>query len=116
VPEVGSIDVIAVEDLVCERLALWAATGHYDSWAQAVRLARNDACDQERLEHRALDLKLDQYLLFGLWLEGEVSAGRGDRSEVAHHVHSLNTSTAAAVIAAVLRDRACEPTDDASRP
>jgi hypothetical protein len=70
VPGVGSIVVIAVEDLVCDRLASWAATGHYDSWAQAVRLARNDACDQERLEHRALDLKLDQYLLFGLWRRG----------------------------------------------
>jgi hypothetical protein len=71
---------------------------------------------QERLERRALDLKLDQYLQFGLWLEGEIRADRGDRSEVARHVDSLNTKTVAAVIAAVLRDRADDVTDDASRP
>src|SRR5205823_340804 len=41
VPGVGSIVVIAIEDLVCDRLESWAADGHYESWAQAVRLARS---------------------------------------------------------------------------
>jgi hypothetical protein len=69
---IGDIVVIAIEDLVCDRLDSWAATGHYDSWAQGVRLALNDTTDRERLQSRAAELGLDQYLAFGLWLEEEV--------------------------------------------
>lgn len=102
---IGGLVVISIEDLTCDRLASWAATGHYDSWAQAVRLARNEATNQRRLEGRTLALELDQYLAFGLWLVDEFSAGRGERSEVARYVHDLRTRTAAALIENVRRDR-----------
>src|SRR5437764_828877 len=62
----GDLVVMSIEDLSCDRLGSWAATGHYGSWAQAVRLAENETTDQERLERRAAELRLDQYLVFAL--------------------------------------------------
>jgi hypothetical protein len=113
VPGIGDIIVISVEDLICDRLNSWAASGHYDSWAQAARLALNETTDQDRLRRRATDLALDQHLIFALWLQEEHAAGRGDRAEVAPYVHELNTRTAADVIQRVVHDRA-KPLADAA--
>jgi hypothetical protein len=105
VPGIGDLVVISIEDLTCDRLGSWAATGHYGSWAQAVRLAENETTDQERLERRAAELRLDQYLVFALWLQAEEAAGHLQRGEVARYVHELHTHTAAAVTEHLLRDR-----------
>jgi hypothetical protein len=111
VPGVGDIVVISIEDLICNRLNSWAATGDYDSWAQAVRLALNEATDEERLHRRVAEIGLVQYLAFALWLQAEQTAGRSERGEVARHVHELNMHTAAEVIERVLNDRA-DPVPD----
>ena len=105
VPGIGDLLVISIEDLTCDRLGSWAATGHYDSWVQAVRLAQNETTDQERLARRAGELRLDQHLAFALWLQAEGAAGRLERSDVARYVHELNTQTTSAVIEHLLRDR-----------
>lgn len=97
--------MISIEDLTCDRLGSWGATGRYDSWAQAVRLAENETTDQERLARRAAELRLDQYLVFGLYLQAEGAAGRLERGDVARYVHEFNTDTAVAVIEHLLRDR-----------
>jgi hypothetical protein len=112
VPGVGDVVVISIEDLVCDRLSSWAATGHYDSWAQAVRLAVNETTDEGRLHRRAPEIGLDQHLAFALWLQDEQTAGRSERGEVARHVHELNTHTAAEVIERVLYDRANPAPDE----
>lgn len=104
---VGPIIVIAIEDLICDRLESWAATGHYDSWAQAVRLVRSPVTDVRRLDDRCQKLDLALYLAFARWLEAEVQAGRGARTEVAEYVRCVrDAADLDALTAQVLEDRA----------
>ena len=56
------VRVIAIEDLLCDRLAGWAATGDLQLYQQAARLDAHPQTDHDRLAQRVDALGLSAYL------------------------------------------------------
>jgi hypothetical protein len=68
--------VIALEDLILDRVGQWEATGAYDAWAEAAGMLAHSALDSERLGRRVQEVDMAAPLAVIQWLAAEHAAGR----------------------------------------
>lgn len=75
-PSGASVLVIALEDLILDRVLEWEATGAFDAWAQAAGMLEHPALDRGRLGRRATETDVAVALAAVEWLVRERSEGR----------------------------------------
>jgi hypothetical protein len=75
-PSGAPLIVIALEDLILDRVGQWEATGAYDAWAEAAGMLAHPALDRERLDRRVQEVDMTTALAVIEWLAAEHAAGR----------------------------------------
>jgi hypothetical protein len=75
-PSGARLIVIALEDLILDRVGHWEATGAFDAWAEAAGMLAHSALDSERLERRVQEVDMATPLAVIQWLAAEHAAGR----------------------------------------
>jgi hypothetical protein len=86
-PSGAIVLVIALEDLILDRVREWDATGAYDAWVQAARMLAHAALDRPRLDRRASEVGVPDVLAVMEWLAAEHSAGRAIGVHESHRAH-----------------------------
>jgi hypothetical protein len=86
-PSGAPVLVLALEDLVIDRVLEWEATGAYDAWVQAAGMLAHPDLDRDRLDMRVHDIGVGVPLSVVEWLASEHAAGHTVGSGESHHAH-----------------------------